>query len=422
MAESGYSGNRSTVLHPKYLSIRDYTYLLPDERIAKYPLTERDQSKLLVYQDQYITEDRYTNLTNYLPANTTLIFNNTKVVEARLLFQKTNGTIIEIFCLEPDTQYPDITTAMLQKGKVYWKCLVGGAKKWKEGSLIYMIKKDSADIRLTAERVEQLSDCFLIEFNWDDQEISFAEILHYAGLIPLHPYINRAAEASDKERYQTIYARFDGSVAAPTAGLHFTDTLFEKMAEKQIHQLFVTLHVGAGTFKPVKADTMQEHEMHAEFIDVDISVIKKLLNSEDKIIAVGTTSMRTMESLYWLGVKTALHPFTQPDALYLTQWEAYDTMTPAITKAEALTHLINWMEHHQITRLITKTQIIIAPGYLFKIVNGLITNFHQPQSTLLLLVAALIGDDWKKVYHYALENNFRFLSYGDGSLLWRSGE
>jgi S-adenosylmethionine:tRNA ribosyltransferase-isomerase len=407
------------LLHPKYLSIKDYTYPLPEGRIAKYPLAERDQSKLLLYRNGQITEDVYANLASHLPANSTLIFNNTKVVEARLLFQKANGSTIEIFCLEPDERYPDITTAMLQKSKVWWKCLVGGAKKWKEGSLIHMIRKDSAEIALTARKVEQLRDYFLIEFNWDDADLSFAEILHYTGLIPLPPYINRLVEDSDKERYQTIYAKFDGSVAAPTAGLHFTDALFEKLAARNIHRRFVTLHVGAGTFKPVKASIMQEHEMHAEFIDVDISLIQNLHKQiHNKIIAVGTTSLRTIESLYWLGVKAALHPFTSPDNFLVTQWEPYDSAANNISAVEALTALQNWMNHHRLLRLITKTQIIIAPGYQFRIINGLITNFHQPQSTLLLLVAALIGEDWKKVYQYALEQDFRFLSYGDGAMLW----
>lgn len=416
-------------MHPRELSIKDFTYSLPEDRIAKYPLPGRDQSKLLVYQNGQISEDRYANLAEQIPADSLLVFNNTKVVEARLLFQKPNGGIIEIFCLEPHEQYPDITTAMLQKGKVWWKCLVGGAKKWKEGSLIcrkgiHFSERDSAgtdfsEIELRAHKVEQLSDCFVIELSWNKPEMSFAELLHIAGLVPLPPYLNRSADTADAERYQTIYARHDGSVAAPTAGLHFTDRLFEKLENKNIQHDFVTLHVGAGTFKPVKSATMQDHDMHAEYMDVSKTLIKNLQQPvKQNIIAVGTTSLRTLESLYWLGVKTILNPSIQPGELMVSQWDPYELPASAISNNESLHALVNWMEKHTMQRLITKTQIIIAPGYSFRMVNALITNFHQPQSTLLLLVAAITGNHWKKMYDYALENNFRFLSYGDGSLLW----
>lgn len=407
-------------MHPKELSIKDFTYELPGERIAKYPLANRDQSRLLIWKDQKITEDRYTNLADHLPKDSLLVFNNTKVVEARLLFEKPNGGKIEIFCLEPHEQYPDITTAMLQKGKVWWKCLVGGAKKWKEGTLILRIKKyDCADIVLTAKKVEQLSDCYVIELSWDKPELSFAELLHIAGMIPLPPYLNRAAEEDDAERYQTIYARYDGSVAAPTAGLHFTGSLFEKLNRKNIQHDFVTLHVGAGTFKPVTSATMQEHEMHAEFIDVSSIFIENLeQHLSGNIIAVGTTSLRTIESLYWLGIKTIWNPSIEPNALTISQWDPYELTASDIPAAEALASLSLWLHKHGLQRLITKTQIIIAPGYSFRIIHALITNFHQPQSTLLLLVSAITGNDWKKIYSYALENDFRFLSYGDGSFLW----
>ncbi len=407
-------------MHPKELSIKDFTYNLPDDRIAKYPLPERDQSKLLLYRNQQITEDTYQNIADYIPANSFLIFNNTKVVEARLLFEKLNGGKIEIFCLEPHEQYPDITSAMLQKGKVWWKCLVGGAKKWKEGSLISRIEKyDFTEIVLTANKVEQLSDCFIIELSWDDSNLSFAELLHIAGAIPLPPYLNRSVEESDKERYQTIYAKHDGSVAAPTAGLHFTTRVFDKLAAKNIRHDFVTLHVGAGTFKPVKSETMQDHEMHAEFIDVSKAFITKLLSYLDQtVITIGTTSLRTIESLYWLGVKTKMDPSIKKEELQITQWEPYELVSDNISAKEALASLLLWMEENKTERLITKTQIIIAPGYQFKIIHALITNFHQPQSTLLLLVSAITGNDWRKIYNYAIENDFRFLSYGDGSLLW----
>ena len=397
--------------HPKDISILDYTYSLPDAQIAKYPLPERDASKLLVYKNGAITEIIYKDLASHLPADTMLVFNNTKVVEARLLFTKTTGGVIEIFCLEPDNQYADITTAMLQKGRVFWKCLVGGAKKWKSEPLVKSIALEGRELHLTATMVERLNDYFLIEFSWDDTLLSFAEILHLAGLIPLPPYLNRTADESDKTTYQTIYARHDGSVAAPTAGLHFTETLFKSFAAKGITHSFVTLHVGAGTFKPVSAATMNEHEMHAEFIDVSIEFIESIL-TDKTIIPVGTTSLRTLESLYWLGVKA----ISNNTGLELFQWDAYE-LPQDIKKEEALLGLINWMKNNNSNRLITKTQLLIAPGYQLRIAKGLVTNFHQPQSTLLLLVAAIIGNDWRKVYNYALENNFRFLSYGDGCLL-----
>jgi S-adenosylmethionine:tRNA ribosyltransferase-isomerase len=413
--------------NPKNISIHDFTYSLPEERIAKYPLAERDASKLLIYKEGEIAEDSYRNITNHIPENSLLIFNNTKVVEARLLFQKPTGGVIEIFCLEPHEQYADITTAMLQKGKVLWQCLVGGVSKWKAGQLLEKkIKQGNKEIILTANYIEKRNDTFIIELIWSPAELSFAEVLHYAGAIPLPPYIKRAVEESDTERYQTVYAHFDGSVAAPTAGLHFTETIFQNLKEKNIPTDFVTLHVGAGTFKPVKADTMQEHEMHAEFIDVSRTTIENILGKLDNnIIAVGTTSLRTIESLYWLGVKESLvrnqeleaEPYGQ---LSLSQWEAYELRENNISAKGALQALLNWMKKNKLERLVAKTQILIAPGYEFKIVKGLITNFHQPQSTLLLLVAALIGDDWRKVYNYALKNDFRFLSYGDGSLLWNS--
>lgn len=403
---------------PQNISIKDYTYALPEERIAKYPLAERDASKLLIYNDGALTEDIYRNITYHIPEHSLLIFNNTKVVEARLLFKKETGAVIEIFCLEPHEKYSDITTAMLQKTKVEWQCLVGGISKWKKGQVLEKkIKSGNNEIILRANYVEKRTDTFIIELSWSPGELSFAEVLHTAGAIPLPPYIKRSAEESDTERYQTVYARHDGSVAAPTAGLHFTDHIFNKLQEKKIKTDFVTLHVGAGTFKPVKAETMQEHEMHAEWIDVSKSTIENILqNLDNNIIAVGTTSLRTIESLYWLGVKKSRIKSQEP--VELLQWEAYTLAGKNIPENVALQYLLEWMIDNKMERLITKTQILIAPGYQFKIIKGLITNFHQPQSTLLLLVAALIGKDWKSVYEYAFQNNFRFLSYGDGSLLW----
>jgi len=407
-------------MHPKDLQIKDFSYNLPDDRIAKYPLANRDQSKLLIYKGEQISESVYQQIAKEIPENSLLLFNNTKVVEARILFQKETGATIEIFCLEPDDRYPDITSAMLQKGKVFWKCLVGGAKKWKEPQISKSILIGGRTIAFTAERREQIADYYLIEFNWVDADISFAEILHAAGLIPLPPYLNRAAETSDLDRYQTIYAKYDGSVAAPTAGLHFTEAVFEQLEAKNIERAYLTLHVGAGTFKPVKAEKIEGHEMHAEFIEVSVALIQKIISKLNKtIIPVGTTSMRTIESLYWLGVKTILRSDIALSELVINQWDPYTLDSSSISASEALQALIVWMQKNELELLITKTQIIIAPGYSFKIAKALITNFHQPQSTLLLLVSALIGEEWKRVYEYAVENDFRFLSYGDGCLLWK---
>ena len=402
-------------IHPKDLTISDYTYPLPEDRIAKNPLLQRDDSKLLIYRKGEITESVYRHLANHLPSNSLLVFNNTKVVEARIIFNKPTGGEIEIFCLEPDDKYADITTAMLQKGYVLWKCLVGGAKKWKETALTKQIVESGKIIKLSVQKVERRNDYFLLEFSWDDVSLTFVEILHLAGLIPLPPYLNRKAEETDKVTYQTIYAQHDGSVAAPTAGLHFTNELFNSLLEKGIKKEFVTLHVGAGTFKPVKAATMEEHEMHAEFIDVSISFIETLLTSNDTVIPVGTTSLRTLESIYWLGVKINNQSiFILEEGL--GQWDAYN-LPQNISKEVALTALINWMQGQGLKQLITKTQLLIAPNYQLRIAKALITNFHQPQSTLLLLVAAIIGNDWRRMYDYALDNDFRFLSYGDGCLL-----
>lgn len=410
-------------MDPKKISIKDYSYELPEERIAKYPLEKRDESKLLIYQKGNINEDIYLHLDKHLPSDSLLIFNNTKVVEARLLFKKSTGSVIEIFCLEPSDEYQDITSAMLQKGKVLWKCLVGGAKKWKSEVLQKEIHFQEENFILKAEKKQKQNDYFLIELSWNNYEVSFAEVLHAAGEIPLPPYLNRDAEESDKDRYQTIYAKHNGSVAAPTAGLHFTDRIFERLAAKNIKHDFVTLHVGAGTFKPVKAETMQEHEMHTEFIDVRRDLIEKLIAKGGTVVAVGTTSLRTLESLYWMGVKLeALLKDKKASAisaeeLAVKQWDPYE-VSSSLSSQEALSNLISWMMENNMDRLITNTQIIISPGYELKIAKAIITNFHQPQSTLLLLIAAIVGEDWKKMYDYALDNDFRFLSYGDGSLIF----
>lgn len=409
-------------MHPKNLLIKDFTYNLPENRIAKYPLAERDGSKLLVASNGGFECSTYGNLHTFLPPDTLLIFNNTRVVEARLLFQKETGGIIEIFCLEPSNKYADITTAMQQKGSVLWKCLVGGAAKWKSGiTLKKTVFVEGKQVAIEAVIKERLTDSFIIELSWLPADLTFAEMLHEAGFLPLPPYLHRTVEEDDKDRYQTVYARHDGSVAAPTAGLHFTPQLFDRLALKGIGWQFVTLHVGAGTFKPVKSSVMEDHEMHAEFLDVSLDSIKQLLLPGKTVVAVGTTSLRTIESLFWMGLKVTVNPAAELADIALHQWDAYELQT-SITTHDALSHLVSWMENRQLKRLITKTQIMIAPGYKLKIAKGLITNFHQPQSTLLLLIAAITGDKWKEMYEFALDNEFRFLSYGDGCLLWNNEE
>lgn len=415
-------------MNPKDLSIKDFTYDLPEDRIAKYPLPERDASKLLVFENGKITEDIYKNLDRHLPSNSVLVFNDTRVIDARLLFKKSTGGIIEIFCLEPHAQYRDITTAMNQYGKVLWQCLIGGASKWKHGQILEKKIGFSKEIILHAKYVEKKIDCFVIEFSWNDHSLNFAEILHQAGVIPLPPYLKRIAERVDEERYQTIYAHHEGSVAAPTAGLHFTEHVFKTLRSKNIKTDFVTLHVSAGTFKPVKSETIGGHEMHGEFINASIKTIENIFqNLSENIIPVGTTSLRTIESLYWLGVKLKSgwllegnEQLTMPQgrSIELSQWECYELEKKNVEPKRALEAVIDFMHKENLDRLITKTQILIAPPYKTKIANGLITNFHQPQSTLLLMIAALIKEDWRKVYDHALQHNFRFLSYGDGCLLW----
>jgi S-adenosylmethionine:tRNA ribosyltransferase-isomerase len=407
---------QTNIVHPQHLQISDFTYELPDERIAKFPLPERDDSKLLIYEKETITENQYKNIDQFLPSETLLVFNQTKVVQARLLFEKASGGTIEIFCLEPSEEYADITTAMLQTGNVLWKCLVGGAKKWKEEWL----RCDFANGFLQASIKEKLADYFIIAFQWQPADLSFADVLILVGKMPLPPYLNRAVETSDKERYQTIYAKNDGSVAAPTAGLHFTQSVMQKLVAKNIQQQFVTLHVGAGTFKPVKSETIEGHEMHAEFMDIELGFIENLvaqIQMDKPVVAVGTTSLRSIESLYWMGLKIKANHAISLAELEVKQWQPYETVEQ-VNAVDALTALINWMQKNEHKRLLTKTQIMIAPGYQLKIANGLITNFHQPQSTLLLLIAAIVGHAWKRIYAHAMQNDFRFLSYGDGCLLW----
>lgn len=402
---------------PKDLFIKDYNYDLPQERIADFPLQERDGSKLLVYENASIIDDHFFNVQNHLPNGSTLILNNTRVIEARILFTKPTGGAIEIFCLEPYLE--NIEQSLSTIKKVKWQCLIGGASKWKAGQILQKeILCNGEIITLTASYISKQAGSFIIEFSWETS-ISFAEILHAAGAIPLPPYIKRNATEEDKERYQTIFSKHEGSVAAPTAALHFTKNVFQNLAQKNIAAKYITLHVGAGTFKPVKTETVSEHEMHKEPFTITIDVLKQILFSR-KVIAAGTTSLRTLETIYWLGVKL-LNGLTNNNEWVLLQWEAYDLESTYqnIPVQQSLNALIQWLEQNHQTELHCQTSLIVVPGYKFKIPAGLITNFHQPQSTLLLLIAAFIGEDWKKVYGHALENNYRFLSYGDSSLLWR---
>jgi S-adenosylmethionine:tRNA ribosyltransferase-isomerase len=404
-------------MDPRNIRIHDYSYFLPEEKIARYPVATRDSSKLLIYKAGNIQEDVYKNIASHLPENAHIIFNDTKVIEARLHFQKPTGGVIEIFCLEPSDQYPDITTAMTQHSTVLWNCLIGGASKWKHGMILEKkLKTLGNEVILTARIHAREKDTFIIEFNWTPPTFAFAEVLHMAGAIPLPPYIKREAEPDDAERYQTIYARESGSVAAPTAGLHFSPAIFSELESKRIKTDFITLHVGAGTFKPVKSETMDAHEMHPEFFEVGIEFIQSLLSSRERI-AIGTTTARTLESIYWLGVKTIQDPEIDLQQLHLEQWEAYD-LPQNISVEDAITHLLDWMKKNQLDSLITKTKLLIAPGYQIRIFNILVTNFHQPESTLLLLVAAVAGKDWRKIYDHALQHEYRFLSYGDGCLIY----
>lgn len=408
-------------MHPKNLSINDFDYSLPEEKIAVYPLAERDQSKLLIYQNQIISEDIYRNIADHLPGNSFLVFNDTKVIKARILFQKITGSVIEIFCLEPHEKINDYAIVLTQKNSARWKCMIGGAGKWKEKFLEKEFFIHEKKIILKAELVEKLSDAYVVELSWNPGNYSFAEIIENAGETPLPPYIKRKAEESDAEKYQTIYSAHEGSVAAPTAGLHFTKDIFSSLREKNIDTGFVTLHVGAGTFKPVKANNMEGHEMHSEWIDVSTKFIEQLIqNISNQVFCVGTTSVRTIESLYWMGLKAHLNPEIEFEDLKINQWEVYEPSLKNnnFSVEQSLQSLLKYLQNKETERLLIQTQIIIAPCYSFKIANGIITNFHQPKSTLLLLVAAMIGKDWKVIYEYALAHEFRFLSYGDGCLIF----
>ena len=424
---------------PISLPIQDFDYDLPDQSIAYTPAANRSDSKLLVWDKEIIAESTYNHIAKFIPEKAALYFNNSKVIAARIHFQKANNSTIEIFCLEPSNNYQPISVAMQATQKVEWICLVGGAKKWKEDFLEkeFEISKPSnnnnnnrVSIKVRAKKIKSLDGKFLIEFSWDNDSISFSEIIEHIGSIPLPPYIQRATTQEDKDRYQTTYAKEEGSVAAPTAGLHFNDAIFDSLSEKKCSTNFISLHVGAGTFMPVKTDNITDHEMHAEVFEITTTTLKDLIEIAKQkelnpaqytpVIAVGTTTLRTLETLYCLGVKLIHNPSLQENKdLHLVQWDAYVTNNNSDTNnsipvKDALGTLLSWMQSHQMDQLITSTQLMIVPGYSFKIANGLVTNFHQPKSTLLLIIAAITGDKWKNIYQHAIDNQYRFLSYGDG--------
>ena len=401
----------------KHIQIKDFNYNLPDERIAKFPLAKRDNSKLLLYRHGEVTEDVFHNIAQYLPKGALMVFNNTKVIKARLHFRKETGALIEVFLLEP--YMPADYEQMFQTtGHCSWLCMIGNLKKWKEGTLKRTFDVKGKEVTLVAERKEDVHKSYRVDFSWDASDVSWAELLDAVGELPIPPYLNRETQESDKTTYQTVYSKIKGSVAAPTAGLHFTPEVLADIDRHGIDREELTLHVGAGTFKPVKSEEIQDHEMHTEYICVHRQTLEKLIRHEAKAIAVGTTSVRTLESLYYIGVKLEKTLDLSEEELHVCQWEPYENaVAKPITPIKAIENILAYLDKHGLSALHASTQIIIAPGYEYNIVKMLVTNFHQPQSTLLLLVSAFVHGDWRKIYDYALAHDFRFLSYGDSSLL-----
>jgi S-adenosylmethionine:tRNA ribosyltransferase-isomerase len=398
------------------LNISRFDYYLPGERIAKYPLKDRDASKLLIWQNNEIKQDIFRNLPSYLEAQNLLIFNNTKVIQARILFYKTTGAQIEIFCLEPDTPN-DYAENLSQNETCRWKCVIGNRKKWKNQSITRNVFLGDKQCELKATKLKSEEGQDIVEFSWNNPACSFAEILDFIGIIPIPPYLKRASEAIDKKRYQTVYANKSGSVAAPTAGLHFTHSVFNDLNNKGVEKKEITLHVGAGTFTPVKTDSISQHQMHTEHFTIHKDVLLAVLHGKEKIVPVGTTTLRALESVYWIGVKAFLHNLDIQKPQFIDQWEPYEK-SDSIPVETIIGFLLDKMDQNKMEYISAGTRIMIVPGYQFKIAKGLITNFHQPKSTLLLLIAAFTGkDNWKKIYNYALTNKFRFLSYGDSCLL-----
>ena len=400
-------------MQPNKNSLSEYSYNLPPERIAQHPLVQRDASKLLIYEDGEIEENTFSNLANFLSEDSFLVFNNTKVIHARMLFDIGKNKPIEIFCLEPVAPFSQQELAMNVQQSCIWRCFVGNAKNWNENILLEKtLEIENEKVIVRAKKVEKEKDSFLIEFNWSGN-FSFGKILEAIGLLPLPPYIEHKADDADEERYQTIYAQQNGAVAAPTAGLHFTKNVFDDLGKKKIEVGYVTLHVGAGTFLPMKSDNVLEHAMHKENILVEQKLVEQL-KSKNEIVAVGTTSLRTLESLYWIGfrlIQKEKNPFFVP------QFYALENQHLQISKADSMQAILNYLQENNLSKIEAATQIVCLPSYQFKMVKRVITNFHQPKSTLLLLIAAFVGDDWKQIYNFALANNFRFLSYGDSSLL-----
>lgn len=417
---------------PRNIRIADYAYALPDDRIAKYPLAERDSSKLLVYDGGEISQHEFAALPSLLPQGSLVVMNNTRVIQARLHFRKAatqqQGALIEIFCLEPECP-TDYVLMFQQTRSCRWHCLVGNSKKWKEGTLARDIVVDGKALHLSAFRERSGEGESVVTFRWDDEGVTWAQVLDACGELPIPPYLNRATEESDKQTYQTVYSKVEGSVAAPTAGLHFTPRVLDAIDRRDIERAELTLHVGAGTFKPVKSSDIGGHEMHAEWIYVPRATIDALLRHGGQCTAVGTTSVRTLESLYYIGLHIIANPDATEDDLRVEQWEPYEGIgadcdkaggaaASSISTMDALTAIAEWMDRNGISALHTATRIIIVPGYTFHIVRRMVTNFHQPQSTLLLLVSAFVGGSrWRDIYDYALGHDFRFLSYGDSSLL-----
>ena len=410
-------------MNPRHIHISDYNYPLPDERIAKFPLAQRDHSKLLVFENGDISEDFFYNITGHLPKGALMVFNNTKVIQARMHFRKETGALIEVFLLEP-AEPADYELMFQTNGKCAWHCLVGNLKKWKEGQLSRSFDVNGKTVTLSVERLHEERTSHWVEFRWDNPDVSFAEILDAAGELPIPPYLNRDTQESDKTTYQTVYSKIKGSVAAPTAGLHFTDKVLADIDAHGIDREELTLHVGAGTFKPVKSEEIEGHEMHTEYICVNKKTIDKLIAHGGKAIAVGTTSVRTLESLYYMGVKLHDNPNLTEEQLHVGQWEPYDYAerlaaegTSPLDTIDALREISDYLDRNSRKALHSSTQIIIAPGFEYHIVDILVTNFHQPQSTLLLLVSAFVKGEWRRIYDYALAHDFRFLSYGDSCLI-----
>ena len=418
-------------METKHIHISDYNYDLPDSRIAKFPVSPRDTSKLLIYRHGEISDDIFYNLPKYLPQKSLMVFNNTKVIQARMHFRKETGALIEVFLMEPAAP-TDYELMFQTRGECSWLCMVGNLKKWKEGSLVRTFDVAGSTINFKATMRRDIIDTksggtnYWVDFAWDNPLVSFAEILDAVGELPIPPYLNRETQDSDKTTYQTVYSKIKGSVAAPTAGLHFTDKVLAAIDAAGVRREELTLHVGAGTFKPVKSEEIDGHTMHTEYVCVRRDTLQTLLDYDCCAIAVGTTSVRTLESLYYMGVKLEANPDAAEEDLHVCQWEPYEkadgtpvdgNLIDGITPQKAISNIIAWLDKNNLKTLHSSTQIIIAPGYEFKIVKVLVTNFHQPQSTLLLLVSAFLKGDWRNVYDYALSHDFRFLSYGDSSIL-----